>query len=116
MCNSGSSALYLAIELLDLPRGSEVVTAAVTFSTDIAPLVRAGLVPSFVDVDPDTGEETSAYWRIPRSPSDLTDRSALIEATTRAGGTMVTLIKEIGSDAAFALLRVLDGEALERAA
>ena len=54
MCNSGSSALYLAIELLDLPRGSEVVTAAVTFSTDIAPLVRAGLVPSFVDVDPDT--------------------------------------------------------------
>src|SRR5690606_12229679 len=32
-----------------------------------------------------------------------------------AGGTMVTLIKEIGSDALFALLRTLDGEPLERA-
>src|ERR1700676_2758171 len=35
MCNSGSSALYLAVELLDLEPGDEVVTAAVTFSTDI---------------------------------------------------------------------------------
>ncbi len=69
-----------------------------------------------VDVDPDTGEEHSAYWRIPRSSQDLLDRSQLIDAATRAGGTMVTLIKEIGSDAAFALLRVLEGEALERAA
>ena len=25
-----------------------------TFSTDIAPLVRAGIVPAFVDVEPDT--------------------------------------------------------------
>src|SRR6059058_1848031 len=54
MCNSGSSALYLAVELLGLQPGDEVVTAAVTFSTDIAPLVRAGLVPVFVDVEPDT--------------------------------------------------------------
>ncbi len=54
MCNSGSSALYLAVELLGLKPGDEVVTSAVTFSTDVAPLVRAGLVPVFVDVDPDT--------------------------------------------------------------
>lgn len=54
MCNSGSSALYLAVELLGLAPGDEVVTSAVTFSTDIAPLVRAGLVPAFVDVTPDT--------------------------------------------------------------
>ncbi|WP_420436442.1 DegT/DnrJ/EryC1/StrS family aminotransferase [Candidatus Poriferisocius sp.] len=54
MCNSGSSALYLAVELADLPPGSEVITAAVTFSTDVAPLVRAGLVPVFADVDPET--------------------------------------------------------------
>ena len=51
MCNSGSSALYLAVELLGLQPGDEIVTAAVTFSTDIAPIVRAGLVPVFVDVD-----------------------------------------------------------------
>jgi CDP-6-deoxy-D-xylo-4-hexulose-3-dehydrase len=54
MCNSGSSALYLAVELLGLRPGDEVVTSAVTFSTDVAPLVRAGLVPVFVDVEPDT--------------------------------------------------------------
>jgi CDP-6-deoxy-D-xylo-4-hexulose-3-dehydrase len=54
MCNSGSSALYLAVELLDLEPGDEVITSPVTFSTDIAPLVRAGLVPVFVDVEYDT--------------------------------------------------------------
>lgn len=54
MCNSGSSALYLAVELLDLPRDSEVITSPLTFSTDVAPLARAGLVPVFADVEPDT--------------------------------------------------------------
>ena len=52
--NSGSSALYVAVELLDLPAGSEVLTSVLTFSTDVAPLVRAGLVPVFVDVEPNT--------------------------------------------------------------
>lgn len=54
MVNSGSSALYLAVELLALQPGDEVLTSPLTFSTDIAPLVRAGLVPVFVDVERDT--------------------------------------------------------------
>lgn len=54
MCNSGSSALYLAVELLDLEPGDEVITSIIGFSTDFAPLVRAGLVPAFVDVAPNT--------------------------------------------------------------
>lgn len=54
MVNSGSSALYLAVELAGLPAGSEVITPAVTFSTDLAPLLRGGFVPAFVDVDADT--------------------------------------------------------------
>jgi CDP-6-deoxy-D-xylo-4-hexulose-3-dehydrase len=54
MCNSGSSALYLAVEVLDLAPGDEIVTSAVTFSTDVAPMVRSGIVPAFVDVTPDT--------------------------------------------------------------
>jgi len=54
MCNSGSSALYLAVELLGLEPDDEVITSAVTFSTDIAPLVRTGIVPVLVDVEPDT--------------------------------------------------------------
>jgi CDP-4-dehydro-6-deoxyglucose reductase, E1 len=54
MVNSGSSALFLAVELLDLPPGSEVITSVLTFSTDVSSLVRAGLVPAFVDVEADT--------------------------------------------------------------
>ncbi|GAA4993323.1 lipopolysaccharide biosynthesis protein RfbH [Yinghuangia aomiensis] len=54
MCNSGSSALYLAVELLDLQPGDEVITSPLTFSTDVAPIVRAGAVPVFIDVEPDT--------------------------------------------------------------
>jgi CDP-6-deoxy-D-xylo-4-hexulose-3-dehydrase len=54
MCNSGSSALYLAVEVLGLVPGDEIVTSAVTFSTDVAPMVRAGIVPAFDDVTTDT--------------------------------------------------------------
>ena len=44
----------MAIDLLDLVPGDEVVTPVVTFSADIAPLVQSGIVPAFVDVEPDT--------------------------------------------------------------
>ena len=50
MVNSGSSALQLAVDLLRLPEGSEVITPVTTFSTTVAPLVRGRLVPAFVDV------------------------------------------------------------------
>jgi len=50
MLNSGSSANYLAVELMNLPEGSEVITPALTFSTTVAPQVRNKLVPAFVDV------------------------------------------------------------------
>jgi 4-hydroxybutyryl-CoA dehydratase/vinylacetyl-CoA-Delta-isomerase len=63
--------------------------------------------------DADVGEY-SAYYRVPRSSDDLLERSALIELVTGLGGTMVTLVKEIGSDALFALMRTLDGPARER--
>jgi len=54
MVNSGSSANYLAVELLGLQKGDEVITPALTFSTTVAPLVKSGLVPAFVDVEPGT--------------------------------------------------------------
>lgn len=50
MVNSGSSALYLATEILDLPEGSEVITPALTFATTVGCLVKNKLVPAFVDV------------------------------------------------------------------
>jgi CDP-6-deoxy-D-xylo-4-hexulose-3-dehydrase len=54
MCNSGSSALYLAIEVLGLAPGDEIITSPLTFSTDVAPMVRNGIVPAYVDVTVDT--------------------------------------------------------------
>jgi aromatic ring hydroxylase len=54
----------------------------------------------------DGGDEYSRYYQLPRTSGDLLQRSALIERATAEGGTLVVLIKEIGSDALFALTRV----------
>lgn len=50
LVNSGSSALYLGVEALQLPPGGEVITPALTFSTTVGCIVRDGLTPVFVDV------------------------------------------------------------------
>ena len=54
MVNSGSSALYVLIEALNLPKGSEVITPALTFATTVGCLVKNDLIPHFVDVGVDT--------------------------------------------------------------
>lgn len=51
MANSGSSANILAFELLNLPKGSEVITPVLTFSTTVAPIIKKDLVPVFIDVE-----------------------------------------------------------------
>lgn len=48
--NSGSSALYLGMEAMAYEPNSEVITPSLTFSTTVGSIVKAGLVPSFVDV------------------------------------------------------------------
>ena len=54
MVNSGSSALLLAFETLELPEASEVITPALTFSTTVSSILKARLIPAFVDVIKDT--------------------------------------------------------------
>src|SRR5690606_33806933 len=54
MVNSGLSALYLAADLLNYEAGSEIITPALTFSTTVAPQVKKGWVPAFVDVEEGT--------------------------------------------------------------
>lgn len=49
MVNSGSSANYLAVEILGIPEGAEVITPVLTFATTVAPIVRNRLIPAFVD-------------------------------------------------------------------
>src|SRR5262245_26238056 len=51
-------------------------------------------------------ETFSRYYQVPRTSDDLLKRSELIEQATAAGGTLVVLIKEIGTDALFALMRI----------
>ena len=48
--NSGSSANLLAVRLLNLAKGSEVITPLLTFSTTVSPIIQNDLVPVFVDV------------------------------------------------------------------
>jgi len=61
-----------------------------------------------VVTDAETGERFSRYYQIPRTPEDLVLRSRLIAASTREGATLVVLIKEIGTDALFAMHIVAD--------
>tara|TARA_B100001113_G_scaffold75943_1_gene59331 strand:- start:2542 stop:3702 length:1161 start_codon:yes stop_codon:yes gene_type:complete len=49
--NSGSSACLLAIAGLNLPKGSEIITPACTFSTTLAPIIQLGYKPVFCDVE-----------------------------------------------------------------
>lgn len=48
--NSGSSALYIGMEAENFPKGGEVITPALTFSTTVGCIVKSGLIPAFVDV------------------------------------------------------------------
>ena len=50
MVNSGSSALQLAVEILDIKKGAEVITPALTFATTVGSILKNSLTPSFVDV------------------------------------------------------------------
>ena len=52
------------------------------------------------------GRKYSRYYKIPQNAEDLLLRSRLIESATAEGKTLVVLIKEIGTDALFALLAV----------
>jgi CDP-6-deoxy-D-xylo-4-hexulose-3-dehydrase len=49
--NSGSSAIILGINALNLNKGDEVITPASTFSTTLAPVIQCGLKPVFCDVE-----------------------------------------------------------------
>ena len=54
MVNSGSSANLLVFEALNFPENSEIITPVLTFSTTLSPIIKKGLIPVFVDVEPET--------------------------------------------------------------
>ena len=54
MTNSGSSANLLALSLLDLKPGDEVITPALTWATTVFPIAQVGATPVLVDVERDS--------------------------------------------------------------
>jgi len=49
--NSGSSAILLGLSALNLSHDDEIITAACTFSTTLAPIIQVGCKPIFCDVE-----------------------------------------------------------------
>lgn len=54
MVNSGSSAIMLAVKVLDLKKGDEVITPCLNFGTAISSLMHYGVKPIFVDIKIET--------------------------------------------------------------
>ena len=54
MVNSGSSAIMLAIKVLGLKKGDEVIVPCLNFGTAISSLMHYGVTPIFVDIDIET--------------------------------------------------------------
>lgn len=52
--SSGSAALHLALILLGIKRGDEVLASTFTFSATLNPIVYLGAIPVLVDSEPDT--------------------------------------------------------------
>jgi len=52
--NSGTAALHLALNLLNVSNGDEVICQTFTFAASANPVVYLGATPVFVDSEPDT--------------------------------------------------------------
>src|SRR5687767_3848933 len=52
--NSGTAAIHLALILMGVGQGDEVICQSLTFSASANPIVYQGATPVFVDSEPDT--------------------------------------------------------------
>ena len=78
--NSGSSALFIGVEAFDFPKGSEVITPALTFSTSVGCLAKNNLIPVFVDI-----EKLSYNIDVNQIESQITDKTVAILAPNLMG-------------------------------
>jgi CDP-6-deoxy-D-xylo-4-hexulose-3-dehydrase len=68
--NSGSSAILLGMNALNLQPGDEILTAACTFSTTLAPIIQCNLTPVFCDVE--LGTYVSSVKQVAEKITDKT--------------------------------------------
>jgi len=59
--NSGTAALHLALILLGIGKGDEVICQSLTFAASANPIVYQGAVPVFVDSEPGTWNISPEY-------------------------------------------------------
>ena len=71
--NSGTDALVLALHVLDVKAGDEVITTSNTAIPTVSAIVSAGAIPRFVDIEPDTG-----LMDVSRLDSAITPRTRVI--------------------------------------
>ena len=50
-CANGTDALTIALKVLNLPKGSEVIIPAMTYCSTAFSIINANLVPVLVDID-----------------------------------------------------------------
>lgn len=62
--NSGTAALHLALILLGIGKGDEVICQSLTFAASANPIVYQGAVPVFVDSEPGTWNISPEYLEL----------------------------------------------------
>jgi dTDP-4-amino-4,6-dideoxygalactose transaminase len=107
--NSGSNSLQLALRLLALPRGAEVILPSFTWISCANAVVINGLTPVFCDVDADTANLTAAHVA-----AKITPRTGAIMVVHYAGKPVdVDSLRAFGlpivEDAAHAIDSAVDG-------
>lgn len=111
MVDSGSNALYMALTLMELPKGSEVIVPTFTWVSCAQAVLLAGLNPVFCDVDLNTMNVTKETVQ-----EKITEKTSAIMVVHYAGLPVdIDSIKELGfpilEDAAHAVDSYYKGQA-----
>lgn len=109
MVDSGSNALLMAVTLLDLPAGSEVIVPSFTWVSCAQAVILAGCRPVFCDVDTATMNVTAEHVE-----QRITPRTAAVMVVHYAGLTVdLDPIRALGfpviEDAAHAVVSTYKG-------
>ena len=101
--NDGRTLFFKGNRVEDVTRHPDLGVGVKHASLDFALAEDAAYQDLMTAKIPDTDETISRYFVSPTSTDDLLKRREMIETSTRLGGGVVLLIKEIGTDALFAL-------------